>query len=228
MPIPRQYADRDTIAEIHDLAGGCNHRPKPHKQTKPRLPYCCTVQSGVHQAHPAACNAPLPPARQSSLLTEQAQHTGCLNYLHCLRFVLKRPKKRLVKADEAKRDAFVAEYGARRDEAHRYGAKIFFASEAHFRADAELRGKWVLKRESALVDSTSPRYGEKATYYSAVCLEDVRGGMDGARRERQLSNIGCLLGPVAPEALRAVGGDLGQRTGAPGSSDAVIPGDPRP
>ena len=129
------------------------------------------MQSGVHQAHPAACNAPLPPARQSSLLTEQAQHTGCLNYLHCLRFVLKRPKKRLVKADEAKRDAFVAEYGARRDEAHRYGAKIFFASEAHFRADAELRGKWVLKRESALVDSTSPRYGEKATYYSAVCLE---------------------------------------------------------
>ena len=28
---------------------------------------------------------------------------SCLNYLHCLGFVLKRPKKRLVKADEAKR-----------------------------------------------------------------------------------------------------------------------------
>ena len=41
----------------------------------------------------------------------------------------------------------------------------------HFRADAELRGKWVLKGEPALVDSTSPRYGEKASYYSAVCLE---------------------------------------------------------
>ena len=25
--------------------------------------------------------------------------------------------------------------------------------------------------EPALVDSTSPRYGEKASYYSAVCLE---------------------------------------------------------
>ena len=50
-------------------------------------------------------------------------------------------------------------------------ASIFFADEAHFRADAELRGKWVLKGKPALVDSSSPRYGEKASYYSAVCLE---------------------------------------------------------
>ena len=39
------------------------------------------------------------------------------------------------------------------------------------RADAELQGKWVLKGEPALVVSTSPKYGEKAGYYSAVCLE---------------------------------------------------------
>ncbi len=45
------------------------------------------------------------------------------------------------------------------------------ADEAHFRAEADLRGKWVLKGEPALVDSTSPRWGEKASYYSAVCLE---------------------------------------------------------
>ena len=57
------------------------------------------------------------------------------------------------------------------EEAQQTGAKVFFADEAHFRADAELRGKWVLKGEPALVDSTSPRYGEKASYYSAVCLE---------------------------------------------------------
>ena len=39
------------------------------------------------------------------------------------------------------------------------------------RADAELRGRWVLRGEPALVNSGSPRYGEKASYYSAVCLE---------------------------------------------------------
>ena len=75
--------------------------------------------------------------------------SSCLNYLHRLGFVLKRPKKRLVKADEGKRDAFVAEYAALADGARRSGAKIFFADEAHFRADAELRSKWVLKGEPA-------------------------------------------------------------------------------
>ena len=97
--------------------------------------------------------------------------SSCLNYLHRLGFAFKRPKKRLLKADAEKRESFVAEYAALAEEARRSGAKIFFADEAHFRADAELRGKWVLKGEPALVDSTSPRYGEKASYYSAVCLE---------------------------------------------------------
>ena len=97
--------------------------------------------------------------------------SSCLNYLHRLGFVVKRPKKRLLKADAEKRDAFVAAYVALRAEAQASGAKIFFVDEAHFRADVELRAKWVLRGEPALVDSTSPRLGEKATYYSAVCLE---------------------------------------------------------
>ena len=97
--------------------------------------------------------------------------SSCLNYLHRLGFSFKRPKKRLLKANETLREAFVAEYGALMEEAQRTGAKVFFADAAHFRADAELRGKWVLKGEPALVDSTSPRYGAQASYYSAVCLE---------------------------------------------------------
>ena len=94
-----------------------------------------------------------------------------MNYLHRLGFAFKRPKKRLLKADETKREAFVVEYVALAHGAKQSGGKIFFADEAHFRADAELRGKWVLRGEPALVDSSSPRYGEKASYYSAVCLE---------------------------------------------------------
>ena len=101
----------------------------------------------------------------------ELSRSSCLNWLHRLGFALRRPKKRLLKANEAKREAFVAEYAALSDGVNGSGAKIFFADEAHFRADAELRGKWVLKGEPALVDSTSPRYGEKASYYSAVCLE---------------------------------------------------------
>ena len=101
----------------------------------------------------------------------ELSRSSCLNYLHRLGFAFKRPKKRLLKADAAKREAFVAAYAALREEAQQTRARIFFADEAHFRADAELRGKWVLKGRPALVDSTSPRYGEKASYYSAVCLE---------------------------------------------------------
>ena len=105
--------------------------------------------------------------------------SGCLNYpvsgtgqaLHRLGFVLKRPKKRLVKADPVRREAFVVEYAALTEAALRHGDKIFFADEAHFQADADLRGKWVQKGEPVLVDSTSPRRGEKVSYYSAVCLE---------------------------------------------------------
>jgi transposase len=95
----------------------------------------------------------------------------CLTYLHRLGFVVKRPTKRLLKADEAQREAFVATYATLRREAEVTGAKHFFVDEAHFYADVDLHGTWVLKGSPALVDSTSPRYGEKASYYAAVCLE---------------------------------------------------------
>lgn len=95
----------------------------------------------------------------------------CLNYLHRLGFVLKRPKKRLLKANAEKRAAFVAEYAELCERAHAQAAKVWFVDEAHFRADVELRAKWVLRGEPALVDTSSPKRGEKATYYSAVCVE---------------------------------------------------------
>ena len=51
--------------------------------------------------------------------------SSCLNWLHRLGFAFKRPKKRLLKADEAKRGAFVAEYAALWEEAQRTEARIF-------------------------------------------------------------------------------------------------------
>jgi transposase len=97
--------------------------------------------------------------------------SACRNYLRRLGFVVKRPEKRLLKADEAKRAVFVAAYADARAAAPTTGAKHFFVDEAHFYADVDPHGMWVLKGTPALVDSTSPRYGEKASYYAAVCLE---------------------------------------------------------
>ena len=111
-------------------------------------------------------------AELKAAVQELPSHAGTVHIgEHRLGFVLKRPKKRLVKADPVQREGFVREYIALAAAARRTGAKIFFADEAHFRADADLRAKWVLKGEPALVESTSPRRGEKASYYSAVCLE---------------------------------------------------------
>lgn len=96
---------------------------------------------------------------------------SCHHYLRRWGFVVKRPKKQLWKADAEKRDAFVAAYAALRAEAARIAAKFFFVDEAQFRADVDLHAKWVLRGEPELVDTSSPKLGEKATHYSAVCLE---------------------------------------------------------
>ena len=107
--------------------------------------------------------------------------------LHRLGFALKRPSKRLVKADEAKRECFVGEYAALTQEARLTGGKIFFADEAHFRADAELRSKWVLKGEPA------PRFHE-----GRLCPATVRTSTpmrrSGAGPERRPPGT-CAWGP---------------------------------
>ena len=126
----------------------------------------------------------------------------------------------------------MAEYVALTEEARRSGAKIFFADEAHSRADAELRGKWVLKGEPALVDSTSPRRGEKASCYSAVCLEtgevewmELEGNSNSGTSAAFLMQL-----PDATEGkiLRAAEGDLGQLTGPPRRGGARVPGSAGP
>jgi transposase len=63
--------------------------------------------------------------------------SSCLQYLHRLDFVLKRPKKRLVKANAERRAAFVREYALLRAAAQASGAKLFFADLCRLRDYAE-------------------------------------------------------------------------------------------
>ncbi len=133
--------------------------------------------------------------------------SSCLRVLHRLDFVWKRPSKRFTKADPVKRAAFIEQYAVLTAEARRSGTKIFFVDEAHFRADVDLRGRWVQKGEPALVDSSSPRWGEKASYYSAVCWET------GEVEVMELEGNSCAATSVAflqqlrahhPEPLRVI------------------------
>ena len=148
--------------------------------------------------------------------------SSCLNYLHRLGFVLKRPKKRLLKAKDEERKAFVLQYSQIREEAQESGAKIFFVDEAHFRADADLRGKWVLKGEAALVDSTSPRWGEKACYYSGVCLEtgEVEAMEIAGNSNAETSTAFFTAAKSKPSWTS--GSNLGQWASLPRSSDSQL------
>ena len=165
--------------------------------------------------------------------------SSCLNWLHRLGFAFKRPKKRLLKANEAKREVFVAEYAALWEEAKRSGGKIFFADEAHFRADAELRGKWVLRGEPALVDSSCqgrrqsvPFGGEKLSHWydgKGVHREKQAGDTSGdSRRElgvfRFFQGFGGGILSAVTEAVAVavhlqdmdvVGESVQQRSGEP-------------
>ena len=122
--------------------------------------------------------------------------------------MLKRPKKRLVKADPVRREAFVSEYAALTAAARRT-VKIFSLTRPTF-GDGDLRGKWVLKGEPALVDSTSPRRGEKASYYSAVCLET--GEVEVMELEGNSNSATSAAFLREGAALRTADRDLGQFT----------------
>ena len=85
---------------------------------------------------------------------------------------------------------------------------------------AVLRGKWVLKGKPALVDSNSPRYGEKASYYSAVCLETGEWP-GGQQQQRDLVAFLTQLKEKHPGPLRVIW-DNAPAQGRCGSTSAEL------
>ena len=169
--------------------------------------------------------------------------SGCLKWLHRLGFAYKRPKKRLLKADEGKRTDFAAEYATLWEECQETGARMFFADEAHFRADAELRGKWTLKGEPAPrfhegrlwwsppVPSTERRPATTRRYVwrrARACPRESGGGVAGTGGQQQRCDLGGLPEATEGETPRAPEGDLGQRSSPSRGGVAGIPTDARP
>lgn len=76
-------------------------------------------------------------------------------YLHELGLGLKRPRKRLVKADRAQQEAFMRELQAVEAQRSPHSLTVYM-DEGQIEQDANLKRMWVLKGEEAVVDSTSP------------------------------------------------------------------------
>ena len=82
------------------------------------------------------------------------------------------------------------------------------------------------------MDSPSPRYGERASCYAAVCQEagevewmDASAGAAGGQQQRR--QPGGSPGPFAGEARRAAQGDPGQCPGPSRRGAAGVPRDVR-
>ena len=151
--------------------------------------------------------------------------SSCLNWLHHLGFVLKRPKKRLLKADGAKREAFVADTppcGRRRT-----GLEPRYSSPTRptFVRTPNCGASGCCVGSRPWCDSSSPSYGEKASYYSAVCLETGEVEWMELDGNSNSGTSGCLPGATEGEPHRAADRHLGQRASPPRRVDARIPTD---
>jgi hypothetical protein len=121
--------------------------------------------------------------------------SSCLEYLHRLDFVLKRPKKRLVKPAAKRRAAFVCEYALLRAAAPAIGAKLSFVDEAHFYADVDLRRKWVLRGEPALDDEAMQMLVTPAKG-NLECSMQVGDGAVAADEQASPDQWGDAAGPA--------------------------------
>ena len=102
-----------------------------------------------------------------------------LNYLHRLGFDFKRPKKRLLKANEAKREAFVAEYAALWEEAKRSGGKIFFADEGPLPCGCGTAGQVGSEGRTGVGGVDQSAVWREGQLLLGGVLGDRGGGVDG-------------------------------------------------
>lgn len=169
-----EFRQKGPAGLVFEQRGG----PRPRLNEEQRAARKAAVQAPPAAARVALANGngrhPQAATRREFVLCRFGMHSHRSSGVTCLHrfgFVLKRPKKRLLKADDTRRAAFVQQYAGLQREARAQQSKMFFVDEAHLYAAVDLHATWVLEGEPAEVDSTSPRWGEKASYSSAVCLE---------------------------------------------------------
>ena len=148
--------------------------------------------------------------------------SSCLNYLHRLGFVLKRPKKRLLKAKDEERKAFVLQYSQIREEAQESGAKIFFVDEAHFRADADLRGEMGAQGRAGAGGLYQSSVGREGLLLLGSLLGGWGGGSHGNSRQQQCRDLHRLFTAAKRKTSWTSGSDLGQWASPPRRSDSQL------
>ena len=146
---------------------------------------------------------------------------SCLNYLHRLGFVLKRPKKRLLKAKDEARKAFVLQYSQIREEAQERGQNLL-------RRRSPLSGRSRSEGEMG----TQGRAGAGGLYQSSVGREGLLllgslpggwgGGSHGNSRQQQCRDLHRLFTAAKRKTSWTSGSDLGQWASPPRRSNSQL------
>ena len=147
--------------------------------------------------------------------------SSCLNYLHRLGFVLKRPKKRLLKAKDEERKAFVLQYSQIREEA-----------QDLLRGRSPLSGRCRHWMQYGREMGTQGRAGAGGLHQSPVGREgllllgslpgDWGGGSHGNSWKQQCRDLHRLFTAAKKKPSWTSGSNLGQWTSPPRSSDSQL------
>ena len=148
------------------------------------------------------------------------RRSSCLNWLHRLGFALKRPRNAcsrlmLPSGRPSWRNTPHVARGTRmrsQDILRRRGP-LSFGCQAARQMGAE--------RRTGLGGLEQPALWRESKLLLGGLPGDGRGGMDGAGRQQQLWNLGCLPGATERGRHRAIDCDLGQRSGASSESSGV-------
>ena len=152
--------------------------------------------------------------------------SSCLNYLHRLGFVLKRPKKHLLKAKDEERKAFVLQYSQIREAAQESGAKIFFVDEAHFRADADIgcrmEGEMGAQERASAGGLHQSPVGREGQLLLGSLSGEWGGGSHGDSWKQHCRDLHRLFTAAKRKPSWTSGSDLGQWSSPPRRSDSQL------
>ena len=147
--------------------------------------------------------------------------SSCLNYLHRLGFVLKRPKKRLLKAKDEERKAFVLQYSQIREEAQESGPRSSSWMKPTFGPMPTCEANGYSRRGSAGGLHQSP-VGREGLLLLGSLSGDWGGGSHGNSWKQQCRDLHRLFTAAKSKLSWTSGSNLGQWTSPPRSSDSQL------
>ena len=143
--------------------------------------------------------------------------SSCLNYLHRLGFVLKRPKKRLLKAKDEERKAFVLQYRQIREE-----AQDLLRGRSPLSGRCRPEGQMGVARSACFGGLHQSPVGREGQLLLGSLSGEWGGGSHGDSWKQHCRDLHRLFTAAKRKPSWTSGSDLGQWASPPRSSDSQL------